>query len=105
MKRILVTGATGFIGYEVSRQLAAMDARPRLLIRRPLRGILLTSLKAELMQGDLEAAFHHHPAVLPRPSTCEGSHFTGPVGHAGRPPREFRALTPVSVYAGCSQGG
>ena len=55
MNRILVTGATGFIGYEVSRQLASMGARPRLLIRRPLRGALLSSLDAEFMQGDLES--------------------------------------------------
>ncbi len=55
MERVLVTGATGFIGCEVSRQLAAKVLRPRLLVRRPLRAPLLASLDAELMQGDLES--------------------------------------------------
>jgi nucleoside-diphosphate-sugar epimerase len=51
--KILVTGATGFIGYEVARQLAHKGYKPRLMVRRPLRGFLLKSLDAELMQGDL----------------------------------------------------
>lgn len=56
MGKILVTGATGFIGYEVARQLAGAGARPRLLVRRPSRGALLRGLDAELMQGDLGSA-------------------------------------------------
>ena len=51
--KILVTGATGFIGYELSKQLALKGYTPRLMVRRPLRGVLLKSLDAELMQGDL----------------------------------------------------
>ena len=51
--KILVTGATGFIGYEVAKQLAHKGYKPRLMVRRPLRGFLLKSLDAELMQGDL----------------------------------------------------
>ncbi|MBN2431109.1 MAG: NAD(P)-dependent oxidoreductase [Acidobacteria bacterium] len=53
MKHILVTGATGFIGYEVARRLAEQGYRPRCLVRRPLRGGLLAGGDAELMQGDL----------------------------------------------------
>ncbi|UCH80207.1 MAG: NAD(P)-dependent oxidoreductase [Nitrospiraceae bacterium] len=53
MKNILVTGATGFIGHEVANQLVRKGYRPRLMVRRPIRGILLNSLDAELMQGDL----------------------------------------------------
>ena len=54
MKNVLVTGATGFIGYEVAKQLCQKGYRPRLMARRPLRTLLLKSLDAELMQGDLE---------------------------------------------------
>jgi nucleoside-diphosphate-sugar epimerase len=53
MKNILVTGATGFIGHEVATQLIQMGYRPRLMVRRPIRGIILNSLNADLMQGDL----------------------------------------------------
>ena len=53
MQRVLVTGATGFIGYEVARQLCAQGLRPRLMVRRPERGSLLSGLDAELIHGDL----------------------------------------------------
>jgi len=53
--KILVTGATGFIGHEVARQLSAAGAWPRLLVRRPSRGGLLRGLDAEIMQGDLQS--------------------------------------------------
>ncbi|RPJ09351.1 MAG: NAD-dependent epimerase/dehydratase family protein, partial [Deltaproteobacteria bacterium] len=53
MEKVLVTGATGFIGYEVAKQLAEKGFKPRLLVRRPLRGMILKSLDAELVQGDL----------------------------------------------------
>ena len=53
MRDILVTGATGFIGYEVSKQLIQQGYRPRLMVRRPIRGMLLNSLGADLKQGDL----------------------------------------------------
>lgn len=55
MKQVLVTGATGFIGFEVARQLSKQGYRPRLLVRRPLRAAILASLEADLIQGDLES--------------------------------------------------
>jgi dihydroflavonol-4-reductase len=61
VKKILVTGATGFIGIEVSRQLAERGLRPRLMVRRPVRGLMLRHLDAEIMQADIRS-----PASLRR---------------------------------------
>lgn len=54
MKTVLVTGATGFIGFELTRRLAERGLRPRALVRRPLRGALLARLGVDIVQGDLE---------------------------------------------------
>ena len=55
MKKVLVTGATGFIGFELAHQLAERGLRPRLMVRRPSRAPLFASVDAELIQGDLRS--------------------------------------------------
>ena len=55
MNKVLVTGATGFIGIEVSRHLAERGMRPRLMVRRPVRGLMLRNLDAEIMQADIRS--------------------------------------------------
>lgn len=51
--RTLITGATGYIGWEVANQLAQAGARPRCLVRRPKRAALLAWLDVECVAGDL----------------------------------------------------
>lgn len=53
MDTVLVTGATGFIGVEVVRQLVAEGVATRVLVRRPSRAALLTGLDVDLRYGDL----------------------------------------------------
>jgi nucleoside-diphosphate-sugar epimerase len=53
--KVLITGATGFIGAEVARQLAAEGHQPRLAVRRPSRAALLGTLDAEVVFADLRA--------------------------------------------------
>jgi uncharacterized protein YbjT (DUF2867 family) len=51
--RFLVTGATCFIGYAVSRQLAVEGYRPKLMIRRPLREGSLRDFDADFVEANL----------------------------------------------------
>ncbi|HZU19597.1 MAG TPA: complex I NDUFA9 subunit family protein [Gaiellaceae bacterium] len=51
--KILVTGATGFVGPRVVHALRAHGRDVRALVRRPERGAQLASLGAELVTGDV----------------------------------------------------
>ncbi len=53
--RVLLTGATGFIGSEVARQLATTGHQTRVLVRRQSRAPLLAGLNVEPVFGDLLA--------------------------------------------------
>ena len=61
MENVLVTGATGFIGVDLVRELNAAGIRPRVLVRRAHRAAMLRSFDVEPVQGDLLA-----PATLQR---------------------------------------
>jgi nucleoside-diphosphate-sugar epimerase len=54
--RVLVTGATGFVGVEVARQLAAAGIVARLMIHRPHRAVHVQRLSTDLVAGDLRDA-------------------------------------------------
>jgi uncharacterized protein YbjT (DUF2867 family) len=51
--KILVTGATGFIGPKIVHALRAQDRDVRVLVRRPERGARLAGWGAELVTGDI----------------------------------------------------
>jgi dihydroflavonol-4-reductase len=53
---VLVTGATGFLGSHVARQLAARGERVRVLARASSNRAALEGLGAEIVQGDLRNA-------------------------------------------------
>jgi nucleoside-diphosphate-sugar epimerase len=54
--RVLVTGATGFIGYETARLMAEQGHEVRALVRRPDRAALLTPFAVTRVVGDLDSA-------------------------------------------------
>ena len=54
MRKILVTGASGFIGIEVARQLDAAKTSCRLMVRRAERRVFLDGVEAETVPADLE---------------------------------------------------
>lgn len=51
--KLLVTGASGFIGYEVSRQLSFGGYRPRLMIRQPGDDCEICHFDADFSLADL----------------------------------------------------
>jgi nucleoside-diphosphate-sugar epimerase len=57
--KLLVTGASGFIGYEVSRQLSRDGYRPRLMIRQPGDDCEICRFDADITLADLR-----HPDSL-----------------------------------------
>ena len=55
MQNVLVTGATGFIGIAVARQLVKIGLCPKLMVRRPERRAMLKRLGSEIIQADLHS--------------------------------------------------
>ncbi len=61
--KTLVTGATGFLGSHVARQLAARGERVRVLVRPSSDLRALDGLEAERVTGDLRDAASLGPAM------------------------------------------
>jgi uncharacterized protein YbjT (DUF2867 family) len=61
--KILVTGATGFVGPRIVHALRAQNRDVRALVRRPERAAHLSSLGVELTAGDIADAASLHAAV------------------------------------------
>lgn len=64
-RRVVVTGASGFIGGHLAERLLRLGAQVRLLVRRPERVAALAAAGAEVVRGDLTV-----PASLN--GCCEG---------------------------------
>ncbi len=63
MRKVLISGATGFIGIEVAHQLASAGHLPRLMVRRPIRRAFLKSRQVEFAVADLEIPRTLAPAL------------------------------------------
>jgi nucleoside-diphosphate-sugar epimerase len=87
--RLLVTGATGFIGSEVARQLSDLGLRPRVMVRRPTRARFLDGLDVEAVHGDLTVPDTLRSAV----EGCDGVIHLG--GRAAFEPS--RVLAPTFI--------
>ncbi len=53
MTKVLVTGATGFVGYHITKQLAERGQQVRALVRRPERAKILAPFSVDLRTGDV----------------------------------------------------
>ncbi|MDQ4081012.1 MAG: NAD(P)-dependent oxidoreductase, partial [Gemmatimonadota bacterium] len=122
MRRALVTGATGLVGSYIVERLQADGWAVRALVRDPTRAGWLSSLGAELVNGNVldaaafaraadscEAIFHCAAAIIPDQSEWEAYRATNldGTGNAIAAARGASArllhLSSVAVYGGASR--
>lgn len=88
-KRVLVTGATGFIGGHLARRLLGLGARVRVFARDAVRAAPLVEAGAELALGDLRDADALSRSVQ---SVQVLFHFAGVLGHELKPRAYYREV-------------
>ncbi len=91
--KVFLTGATGFIGGEVARQLRDRGGDVVCLVRSPEKGAKLTELGCELVSGDLG----DEAALRERMSGCEAAIHAAAMYEVGIPAKQRPAMWEANV--------
>ncbi len=92
--KVFVTGATGFIGGEVARQLRARGDEVACLVRSPEKAAKLTELGCELVNGDLSDA----EALRKGMAGCDGLVHAAAMYEVGIPAKQHPAMYEANVH-------
>jgi nucleoside-diphosphate-sugar epimerase len=92
--KVFVTGATGFIGGEVARQLRARGDEVSCLVRSPEKATKLTELGCELVSGDLSDA----EALRKGMAGCHGLVHAAAMYEVGIPAKQHPAMYEANVH-------
>ena len=96
--KVFVTGATGFIGGEVARQLRARGDEVACLVRSPQKAAKLSALGCELVSGDLGDA----EAIRSGMAGCDAVVHAAAMYEVGIPAKQHPAMWEANV-AGTEQ--
>jgi len=91
--RVFVTGATGFIGGEVARQLRARGDEVHCLVRTPEKATKLVELGCELVSGDLG----DEAAMRAGMEGCDGLVHAAAMYEVGIPAKQHPAMYEANV--------
>jgi nucleoside-diphosphate-sugar epimerase len=92
--RVFVTGATGFIGGELARQLRARGDEVLCLVRTPEKAVKLRELGCELVAGDLSDA----EALREGMQGCEGLVHAAAMYEVGIAAKQHPAMYEANVH-------